>query len=100
MQNTNLHILLFSSKPKIGMFSGCEAFLFSPLSPEYVASRVVSGVLAETEVVVIPGAIRIIFFLIVTIPEKCLTPLFDFAGVRDMVANFKGRNDLSANNAQ
>lgn len=89
------------------MFSGCEAFLFSPLSPEYVASRVVSGVLAETEEVVIPGAMNVIFFLIATLPSKCLGPLFDFAGIRDLMANFEGRkevklrvHELNSNNGQ
>lgn len=90
------------------MFSGCEAFLFPPLSPEYVASTVVSGVLAEREEVIIPGVMGIIFFLMATLPSKCIGPLLDFAGVRDLMANFQGRKEIkervheltSNNNAQ
>lgn len=51
-----------------GMFHGVEPRLMSMLQPEYVAQEVVSGILLNQVIVVLPGSVRFL------LPLKCLLP--------------------------
>lgn len=73
------------------MFAGCQPYLFSSLKPEYVAQRIVNGVRANREEVILPGIMGLFIFLIAFLPAKCQLPFFDLAGGREMMANFTGR---------
>lgn len=74
-----------------GMFSGVRTDLIPFLQPDYVASKIVSGIRAETRDIVIPYYFVHFFWLIMLFPAKCLIPMSDFLGGFEFMSNFEGR---------
>lgn len=74
-----------------GMFSGADPGVFSFLKPEYVASKIVEGVLIEAKELYLPYFFHWLLTIGPLLPEKCQIPLYDFVGGFEYMANFHGR---------
>ena len=77
-----------------GMFSGVRTDLVPFLKPEYVASKVVTGILAETQEIVVPYYFVHFFWLMMIVPSKCLIPMTDFLGGFEFMSHFQGRQEV------
>lgn len=75
-----------------GMFNGADSKVFSMLQPEYVAEEVVSGVLSNKAMILMP---RVFYFLNVlksVIPVRSLLSLHEACGGFESMKAFTGRN--------
>ena len=81
-----------------GMFSGVHTPMVAFLTPEYVVERMVSGILANTEEIIIPYYFLYFFWLMVIMPAKCLVTMGDFMGSYEFMAHFQGRQGQTKNN--
>ena len=78
-----------------GMFSGATSGLIPYLSPDYVASSVVSGVLANSEEVILPRYLWIFFWLMQVLPNKAMIESGKVFGAFEAMNGFEGREDLN-----
>lgn len=71
-----------------GMFDGVNPGLLALLEPEYVADKIVEGILLEKIEIIIPGFLAPVLALVNILPSKSLTHLFDFMGGYEFMGNF------------
>lgn len=83
---------------RTGMFEGADPGLFSFLEPEYVADKIVEGVLLELEEIEIPGYIPLLIRLFRFFPSRIEKTAYDFFGGYTMMKSFVGRHHEVNNN--
>ncbi|XP_033334519.1 estradiol 17-beta-dehydrogenase 11 [Megalopta genalis] len=84
-----------------GMFEGVKPRITQMLEPEYVAEKVVSGILVNQTVVVIPEAVRFLLPLKFLLPAKsCWALMYNILGGPQsmMTMKEKGRQEITKNN--
>ncbi|KAF8786562.1 Short-chain dehydrogenase/reductase family like protein [Argiope bruennichi] len=74
-----------------GMFDGVEAGLFAMLTPEYVADQIVSAVLANQEVIIIPGYFSVLVALKAMLPSKLIYIMNSLFSLESAMDGFTGR---------
>lgn len=78
-----------------GMFHGVEPRLMPMLEPEYVAQEVVSGILLNQVVVVLPGSVRFLLPLKCLLPAKlCWALMYNIIRGPQGMMMFKGREEV------
>ncbi|GBM05828.1 Protein dhs-3 [Araneus ventricosus] len=74
-----------------GMFDGLNPGLFPMLTPEYVADNIVSAVLTNQEVIIIPGYFAVLIALKALFPTKCIYIMNSLYDPDNAMDGFKGR---------
>jgi len=77
-----------------GMFDGVKAkfpALMPLLDPNYVAGRIIDGVLCNQAIVVIPRDLHVLIVLKTLLPVKAFLAIGDFLGVTHSMDEFRGR---------
>ncbi|XP_006614404.1 estradiol 17-beta-dehydrogenase 11 [Apis dorsata] len=78
-----------------GMFHGVEPRLMSMLQPEYVAQEVVSGILLNQAIVVLPASVRFLLPLKCLLPAKlCWALMYNIIRGPQCMMMFKGREEV------
>ncbi|XP_068236727.1 epidermal retinol dehydrogenase 2-like [Palaemon carinicauda] len=74
-----------------GMFDGVRSKLIPILSPEYVASEAVDGILLNKQMVILPGFCRLLIILKLILPLKGGYMMYKACGGHMTMEDFKGR---------
>jgi len=74
-----------------GMFAGVQSKIIPILEPDYVAERAVCGILANTEVVLVPGWTFLLIALKAVIPPAAMMRLSQAFGFNCSMDQFTGR---------
>lgn len=80
-----------------GMFEGSRSDLVPFLEPSYVADRIISGIRARTQDIIIPYYLVILFQLVQFLPTKASLALVDFMGGYEAMVHFTGRGQPLSN---
>ncbi|XP_054721802.1 short-chain dehydrogenase/reductase family 16C member 6-like [Uloborus diversus] len=75
-----------------GMFNGARSKLFNFLEPDYVAERVISAVLCNQEIILMPRFFYVLNILKSMMPTKSLLALHGACGGTEAMNEFEGRN--------
>jgi len=75
-----------------GMFEGVNSKLIPILTPEFVASETVDGILLNTNIVVLPSICKLMIILKYFLPQKALVLLGRITGISSSMDDFVGRN--------
>ncbi|XP_033313424.1 estradiol 17-beta-dehydrogenase 11 [Bombus bifarius] len=80
-----------------GMFHGVKPRLMPMLEPEYVAQEVVSGILLNQVIIVLPGSVRYLLPLKCLLPAKlCWALMYHIIQGPQSMMMFKGRGEIQA----
>ncbi|XP_003399292.1 estradiol 17-beta-dehydrogenase 11 [Bombus terrestris] len=80
-----------------GMFHGVKPRLMPMLEPEYVAQEVVSGILLNQVIVVLPGSVRYLLPLKCLLPAKlCWALMYHIIQGPQSMMMFQGRGEIQA----
>ncbi|CAG0881500.1 unnamed protein product [Darwinula stevensoni] len=74
-----------------GMFEGVKSRILPILKPEYVVDKIMSGVLSNQEMVIIPGYSSFLLFLKAILPSNGLFKLLQTFGASEAMDEFTGR---------
>ncbi|XP_032172385.1 epidermal retinol dehydrogenase 2 [Mustela erminea] len=80
---------------KTGMFEGCSTarpFLLPLLEPEYVADKIVDGILTDKVYLNVPKFISFVLFLKSILPVKMAVLTADYMGAFNVMDSFVGKN--------
>uniref|UniRef100_A0A8C7B952 Short chain dehydrogenase/reductase family 16C member 5 n=1 Tax=Neovison vison TaxID=452646 RepID=A0A8C7B952_NEOVI len=80
---------------KTGMFEGCSTarpFLLPLLEPEYVADKIVDGILTDKVYLNVPKFISFMLFLKSILPVKMAVLTADYMGAFNVMDSFVGKN--------
>ncbi|XP_055928960.1 short-chain dehydrogenase/reductase family 16C member 6-like isoform X1 [Argiope bruennichi] len=75
-----------------GMFNGATTRIFSNLEPDFVAEEVITSVMCNKSLVLIPRFFHILYQLKILMPARSVLALHDATGGTDSMAKFTGRN--------
>lgn len=82
-----------------GMFHGVKPRLFPMLEPEYVAQEIISGILVNQALVVMPGSLRYVLPLKCVLPAKmCWALMYYIVRGPQSMMMFKGREQQTLKN--
>lgn len=79
---------------RTGMFEGVESkspFILPMLEPQQVADRVITAIKHEEEIVILPWAVQLIYFIRFFLPTFVLDWMGKWLGFTDAMHTFKGR---------